>query len=313
MDVNAQCPRCAAPSSSLKRDGFYHRADDSKSIQRFQCQVCGKKCSDATFKPTYRQKKRRINSTLRFCFASNMCPRDIAELVHVNVKTIASRLIWQAKLSRHKHAEYLKAFIEEHGPIKAVQFDDLVTFEHTKCKPLTVPVAVIDGERVPLGFRVASIPAFGHLAKVARAKYGKRDDNSKAERVALFEQLVEYLPPDVRFDTDGHTHYSTLIKNYFPEGSHHVFSSARGATTGQGELKKIGFDYLFSVNHSFATMRAKVNRLNRRTWCTTKKPERLADHIDIFIDVFCDLLKLLCLSPQALQRRGIQAQVMASV
>jgi len=72
---------------------------------------------------------------------------------------------------------------------------------------------------------------------------------------------------------------------------------------GQGELKKAGFDYLFSVNHTFATVRAKVNRLNRRTWCTTKNPERLADHIDIFIDVFCDRLKLLQLSRPTLQRQ----------
>ncbi|MFK7856606.1 MAG: hypothetical protein AB8B79_20995, partial [Granulosicoccus sp.] len=53
--------------------------------------------------------------------------------------------------------------------------------------------------------------------------------------------------------------------------------------------------YLFSVNHSFANIRAKVNRLNRRTWCTTKLPERLADHIDIYIDVLCDRLNLLSL------------------
>jgi len=313
MDVNAQCPRCAAPKSAFKRDGFFHRADDSKSIQRYQCQLCGKKFSDATFGVAYRQKKRRINSTLRFCFASNMCPRDMAELVGVNVKTVAARLIWQATLSRQKNKQYLKVFIAENGPIESVQFDDLITFEHTKCKPLTVPVAVIEGSRVPLAFNVASIPAFGHLAKVARQKYGKRDDHSKAAREAVFEELVDCLPKDVQFNTDGHTHYAKLIKQYFPDSEHNIYESARGATVGQGELKKIGFDYLFSVNHSFATLRAKVNRLNRRTWCTTKKPERLADHIDVFIDVFCDRLKLVCLSPQAIRRQVTQSQVKENV
>ena len=158
--------------------------------------------------------------------------------------------------------------------------------ELVKCKPLTMPVAVIDGKRVPIAFRAASIPAFGPLAKLARKKYGKRNDHSKEEREALFEQLVECLPPTVEFHTDGHKHYPKLIKEYFPKSSHQVFQSARGATVGQGELKKVGYDHLFSVNQSFATMRAKVNRLNRRTWCTTKKPERLADHIDIYIDVY---------------------------
>jgi len=303
MDVNTQCPRCAAPSTSFVRDGFYYRADDSKSVQRFKCRQCSKKFSTATFKPTYRQKRRRINSIVRFCFASNMCPRDIAELVGVNIKTVAARLVWQAKQSRKKNELYLRTFVDQHGPIERVQFDDLITFEHTKCKPLTVPIAVIDGVRVPLCFRVASIPAFGLLASISREKYGKRADTSRQERRALFGKLSELLPPTVIFKTDGHEHYATLIKQFFPEAKHEIFKSDRGAIVGQGELKKAKHDNLFSVNHTFATVRAKVNRLNRRTWCTTKKPDRLADHLDIFIDVFRDRLKLLNLAPGTLHRR----------
>ncbi len=128
-------------------------------------------------------------------------------------------------------------------------------------------------------------------------------------RRALFEQLRQRLPPEVVFKTDGHELYKTLIKHYFPQAQHQVFNSARGAIVGQGELKKKRFDELFSVNHTFASIRAKVNRLNRRTWYTTKKPERLTDHIDIFIDVFCDRLKLLNLSPAVLQKRAKQAAV----
>lgn len=304
MDVNPQCPRCAAPKSSMVRDGFYHRADDSKSIQRFKCKQCGKKCSAATFKATYQQKKRRINSTVRLLLGSNTPPVDIAEVVDVNIKTIASRLIWQAALSREKNKHYLEAYKQECPPITCVQFDDLVTFEHTKCKPLTVPCAVVDGTRVPLGFACASIPAFGHLAEVSRKKYGKRDDDSRRERCILFEALAELLPPDVHFKTDGHLHYAELIREYFPDAKHTVIKSEKGSNVAQGELKKTNFDELFSINHTFATMRAKVNRLNRRTWSTTKKPERLCDHIDIFIDVFCDRLKLMCLSPKAMQRRA---------
>ena len=222
-----------------------------------------------------------------------MCQRDIAELVGVNVKTVAARLVWQAELSRAKNKRYMDAFIAEHGQIKCVQFDDLVTSVHTKCKPLTVPVAVIDGERVPICFGVASIPAFGHLADVSRKRYGKRDDDSRAIREAVFKQLTLILPSDVHFKTDGHHHYRAMIEKYFPEATHSVHKSERGCVVGQGELKKTRFDPLFSINHTFATMRAKINRLNRRTWCTSKLSERLADHIDIFIDVFCDRLKLL--------------------
>lgn len=291
MDVNTRCPGCAANQSSIVRDGFYFRTDDSKYIQRYQCKLCRKKFSAATDKSTYRQKRRRINATIRLCLSFGMCQRDIALLANVNVKTVASRLIWQAKLSRHKNQSFVEQYIEQYGPIRTVQFDDLITFEHTKCKPLSVPVAVIAGTRVPIAFGVASIAAFGHLAAVARKRYGKREDNSRAARRALFEHLVTILPPDVHFETDGHKHYEALIKHYFPKATHAVFPSVPGAVVGQGELKKIQFDPLFTINHFLAMLRAKINRLIRRTWCTTKDPERLSDHIDVFIDTFCDYLQ----------------------
>jgi hypothetical protein len=73
-----------------------------------------------------------------------MCSRDIAEMMGVSIKTIAARLIWLAERAREKNQRKLQAFIEANGSIKTVQFDDLLTFEHTNCKPLTVPMAVID-------------------------------------------------------------------------------------------------------------------------------------------------------------------------
>ena len=295
MDVNTTCPRCAAQSPSIVRDGFFWRADDSKKIQRYQCKTCGKKFSAATDKPAYRQKCRRINSTVRLGLAFNMCQRDIALLTNVNVKTVAARLVWQAKLSREKNKRFIDQYIKRYGPITTVQLDDLITFEHTKCKPLTVPVAVIAGTRVPLAFGIASIPASGHLAATARNRYGKREDNSRQVRETVFEQLTHILPPEVHFETDGHDHYRVLIKRFFPQATHTVFPSVRGAVVGQGELKKIHFDPLFTINHFLATMRAKVNRLVRRTWCTTKDPERLSDHTDVMIDVFCDHLQRLWL------------------
>ena len=53
---------------------------------------------------------------------------------------------------------------------------------------------------------------------------------------------------------------------------------------GQGELKKVVFDPLYSLNHSCAMLRAHINRLIRKTWCTTKDPDRLADHIAIYVN-----------------------------
>ena len=54
--------------------------------------------------------------------------------------------------------------------------------------------------------------------------------------------------------------------------------------TGQGELKKLRFDPLFALNHTCAMLRANINRLFRRTWCTTKKKECLEDHLAVYMD-----------------------------
>jgi hypothetical protein len=52
--------------------------------------------------------------------------------------------------------------------------------------------------------------------------------------------------------------------------------------TGQGELKVGGFDPIFSLNHTCAMLRANINRLFRKTWCTTKKMEMLEHHLAIY-------------------------------
>jgi hypothetical protein len=40
---------------------------------------------------------------------------------------------------------------------------------------------------------------------------------------------------------------------------------------------------LFKINHTCAMLRANINRLFRRTWCTTKRPEMLKNHLDIYL------------------------------
>jgi len=53
---------------------------------------------------------------------------------------------------------------------------------------------------------------------------------------------------------------------------------------GQGELKRGGYDPLFSLNHTAAMIRANINRLFRRTWCTSKRIDRLEGHLLLYTD-----------------------------
>lgn len=78
--------------------------------------------------------------------------------------------------------------------------------------------------------------------------------------------------------------YPSSVKRFFPEASHVVTKGRRACVVGQGELKRGGFDPIFSFNHTAAMVRANINRLIRRTWNTTKKPERLIEHLWIYMN-----------------------------
>ena len=98
-----------------------------------------------------------------------------------------------------------------------IQFDELQTIEHTKCKPLSVAMAVSKNERKILGFRVSSMPATGHLATISRKKYGPRPDHRKAGLTDLFNDLSQFLSPTVTISSDECSFYNGVVKQYFPK------------------------------------------------------------------------------------------------
>lgn len=211
-----------------------------------------------------------------------MSQRRAAEHLNVNRKTISRKHIYLAKKARIKNEMLLRKNYSKFL-VENVQFDDLITSEHTKCKPLTITSAVEKQNRIILGTEVAQIPAFGKLAKISQAKYGKRKSHHKDAINNLFYKISPYIKANAIFESDKHKLYPDLVNKYFPKSNHITYKGGRGAISGQGELKRKHFDPLFSINHTYAVYRANINRLFRRTWCTTKDPARLKDHLDIFV------------------------------
>ena len=84
--------------------------------------------------------------------------------------------------------------------------------------------------------------------------------------------------------SDENPHYGRFIRRHLPGVTHLTHPGRRGCVAGQGELKKIGRDPLFSLNHTCAMLRANLNRLFRRTWCTTQHRDRLSDHLAIYVN-----------------------------
>ena len=126
------------------------------------------------------------------------------------------------------------------------------------------------------------MPAKGHLAAIARKKYGPRPDERPQARERLFTSLKGHLKPNTSFDSDEHPHYGKDLKRHFPEAIHTKYKGRKACVAGLGEMKSGGFDPLFWINHTFACCRTNMNRLHRRTWSTSKKIEYLRDHLMVY-------------------------------
>ena len=282
--MHPNCPICqSAPEYSLIRPkvvcfGFFRRKSDSRVIQRYRCTQCRKAFSRATFHSCYRQNKRHINFRLRALLCSGVSQRRSAQILNISRTTVVRKFLFLGKQSEMELAQ----MNSDRSPVREMEFDDLETFEHSKCKPISVPLSVESKSRYILGFEVASMPAKGKLVAKAIRKYGPRHDGRALARSALFKKISPVLAPGALIRSDQNPHYPTSVRKYFPKSPHETHKGRRGCIVGQGELKKIGFDPLFSLNHTCAKFRADINRLFRRTWCTTKKIERLKIHIAIY-------------------------------
>ncbi len=279
--MKRKCPdtNCAFPEMVIK-DGCFRRKEDSKTIQRFRCKICGRRFSHATFSEAYRHKRRRVNTPLLRLLCSGVSLRRSAILLGVHRKTVERKLPFLARRSSRLNQKYLQRM---KGRIHNIQIDDLITKENSKLKPLSVSIAVDEDRRMILALEVSQIPAFGTLATIARKKYGHREDEHLHGLTRLFQKVTPILSPEVVVKSDEHQRYPWYVTAYLPRAKHLTFKSERGSIAGQGELKKVAFDPLFAVNHTCAILRANVNRLIRKTWCTTKDPKRLEDHLEIFI------------------------------
>lgn len=279
--MKRKCPNpyCACPEMII-RDGTFRRHEDSKIIQRFRCKSCSTRFSSATLSASYRQKKRRVNSELLKFLASGISMRRAALLLNVNRKTVERKLPFLAAVCRIRNQKQLQKI---KGRIHNIQLDDLITKENSKLKPLSVSIAVDEDRRIILGAEVSQIPAFGHLAKLAIKKYGNRKDEHFMGLTRLFQKITPIVSSELQVKSDEHQRYPGFISAYLPKATHLTFKSERATVAGQGELKKVMYDPLFIVNHTCALLRANINRLIRKTWCTTKDPLRLKDHLDVFI------------------------------
>ena len=233
--MNKKCPEESCQSKvsgrdEVRKNGRYVRISDRKWVQRFHCKTCGGGFSSATFSSCFGQKKRHLNSTIEKLFVSNVSMRRIARLLNVHLITVARKKKFLGMRAMEFNLNSLKKLSPE--DLKEIQFDDLITFEHTKLKQVAVPVIVVKKTRKIIGIDACRIPTSGLLAEKARRKYGIRPNEHPETLQALFESLRGIIPPQATFTSDSHTSYAPILKRVFPEAHHVQVPGERGCVAG---------------------------------------------------------------------------------
>ncbi len=262
------CPRC--DKKCFKKMGFFIRKKDGRSIQRYLCLFCQKSFSDQTRRIDYRMHRRRFVQPLFRLLCSGVSQRRAALIFACDKDTVARWVIRYGLMAEQELTSQLTA-----TRLKCFMFDEMESFEHTKCKPLTMPIAVDPKTRHILALEVAPIAAKGPLARTAYKRYGPRTCGRKEALQNFFAKLKPQVDAHAKIYSDQSKHYPKPIKDFFPDAIHTAYKGRRGCVVGQGELKEGGYDPLFKLNHTYAMIRDNLKRLTRRTWCTTKKPSRL--------------------------------------
>jgi transposase-like protein len=275
----AMCPWCKDPKATVIRKGYFDKASTrAEKIQRFHCKGCHRRFSTQTDSLTYREKKPHLDQPLFRLLCSGMSQRACARLLGCHPKTVARKLCRLGLRAKERLAEW-----RAEGPVGGtVVFDEMETFEHTKCKPLSIALAVEEGSRRVVAVVVASMPAKGKLAAVARKRYGPRRDGRRKALEIMAKAIDKASPRLTLLKSDQCPRYPSLVARLLPRAMHETYLSRRGCVVGQGELKRGGFDPLFSLNHTAAMFRDRLKRLSRRTWCTTKRPDRLQLLLDLY-------------------------------
>ena len=254
------CKHCE--SENMRKVGSYKTK--TATVQRWQCRACGKTQSGRTGSPNYRLRKQHLAKPIKTLYCERMSLRGISRALGVSRGTVNAYFLREAAKSKEANA----ATLDKRGIVSSyVQFDALETFEHTKRRPLGVWLSV----RAKTGEIVAAKVHKTNIRALTISPAKRREWNQKTNvETSLVEFLNETKKSFNRVHTtlgcDGHYQTVNTARDICPKAEVVVL----------GENKKIDLSIL--------KLRNDLSRLSRKSLCTTKKAERLQNHLDLYID-----------------------------
>jgi transposase-like protein len=278
---------CTNPSCSFHqglgghfvKKGFFRIKRLNQTVRRFQCKHCLVTFSSRSFKPDFKHKKMDLNSSLRKLLVEGCSIRSASRILSMTYKNTYNKFLWLTKQAR-----VVKANLKFNAEI--LQFDELETIHHTKCKPVSIAIMVNENYQI-LSLEAAQMPAKGKLANFSVKKYGYRCDEREQVLNKSFVNLTNKLIQHPRLiQSDAKPSYKKFVQVFFPSSVYEVYNRSekeRHRDRLHERIHKKVFDPLFALNQRCAFLRSSMRRLTRRSWCTTKKIENLQGHLDLFL------------------------------
>jgi len=133
-----------------------------------------------------------------------------------------SRILGLTYYNTYKKFLWFKNLVAEHKKsltfsAREIQFDEMESIHHTKCKPLSL-VVVLNEKYQLMSAKVAEIPAKGRLAEFSRKKYGLRKNERIQKLREAFDEVSAQLTNKPMFiKSDAHPVYRKIVESYFPE------------------------------------------------------------------------------------------------
>ncbi len=255
------CQHCK--STNLKKSGKYK--SKTGIVQRYQCKACKKTQTKRTNSKNYRLRKSRLAKKIEALYCERMSLRGIARVLGVNRKTVNKHFL---RMSHKARSENLRNLVNKEIVSTFVQFDALETFEHTKRKPLGVwfSVRAKTGEIVSAKVHRTDIRALA-MSKREILKWNRQTNKESSLIDFLLETKKSLNRAYSVLGCDGFRQSRKIAENICGDISHIITL---------GENKKIDL--------SIRKLRNDISRLQRKTLCSTKKAERLQNHLDLYIN-----------------------------
>lgn len=277
--ANKLCLFYTKSNGHIVRIGYFKIQRTNTLIRRYRCKNCQKSFSSRTLKPDFLHKKPDHNEALRKLLCEGNTLRGASRILNMTYRNTYRKFLWLGR-----QAQITKKSLRHNA--KTIYFDEMETIEHTKCKPLSIALIVSNQYEI-LEAQVARMPAKGRLSALSINKYGKRkDDREGALKTAFLNLSSKLVSVPELIKSDAKPSYQKHVTKHFPNVEYHVHprvDKERQQSRLHEKKYKKRFDPMFPLNQRCAKLRAHIKRLARRSWVTTKKPENLQLHLDIFI------------------------------